>query len=74
MDDSCEKKEQAGSPGTRAAEDILVRLRNPEDGSIQEVPLLLVMADLFNRVTAVEMKLAVLEPAVLQKDRRIVTV
>jgi hypothetical protein len=66
-------EKQAGSPGTRAAEDILVRLKN-EDGSYQEVPLLLILADLFNQLAAIKMKLAVIEPIVLQKDKRIVTV
>lgn len=66
--------EQAGSPGSRKAEDILVRLKN-DDGTIQEVPLLMIIADLFNKVTALEMKMAVMEPVIMdKKNSRIVTV
>ena len=67
------EKAVADIPGTRMAENILVRLKN-EDGSVQEVPLLMILADFINRVVALEMKMSVLEPAVLKKDNKIIAV
>jgi len=63
----------AASPGTRPAENILVKIKD-DKGTVTEVPLLMLMADLYGQLEQIKLRLSVVEASLTSKNRRIVEV
>jgi hypothetical protein len=70
--ETIDESQQASRSGKRAAEDILVKIKS-QDGSITEVPILMLIADLFTQLADVKLRLAVVEAHLSKKDSRIIS-
>jgi len=65
--DGTVSSEPVGSPDQRRAENILVRVKQ-QDGTTVDVPILMLLADLFNQVADLKLRLTVVEADQVKKS------